>query len=230
MPTDPEVVEGLRNGHVARGIPDLDAENLLLDGVPAREAAFAALGDGVRDEFADNQLCVSVPADRRRRGQELLHRGAGRSAGTRPGQREHKVRWRLKRDPHRLFRTRRGRAENHPSPAGPGGCHTCRVSDDETFHIEMDSHSDDTLTVALAGELDMADADWVEATLAAAAAHHSRLTIDLSRLEFVDSTGLRTLLTLKQRAKILNIDLRFDKPSEAVSRVIDAAGLHSVLD
>ncbi len=94
----------------------------------------------------------------------------------------------------------------------------------------MDSHSDDTLTVALAGELDMADADWVEATLAAAAAHHSRLTIDLSRLEFVDSTGLRTLLTLKQRAKILNIDLRFDKPSEAVSRVIDAAGLHSVLD
>lgn len=93
----------------------------------------------------------------------------------------------------------------------------------------MDSHADDTLTVALAGELDMADADWVEATLAAAAAHHSRLSVDLSGLEFVDSTGLRTLLSLKKRAAALQIELRFDHPSSAVSRIIEAAGLRTAL-
>lgn len=104
------------------------------------------------------------------------------------------------------------------------------MSNDETFHVEMDSHQDDTLTVTLAGELDVNDADWVEATLAAAAAHHSRLTIDLSGLDFVDSTGLRSLVALKQRATILTIDIRFVNPTSAVSRVISAAGLQASLD
>ncbi len=104
------------------------------------------------------------------------------------------------------------------------------MSNDETFHVELDSHLDDRLTVALQGELDVNEADWVEATLAAAAAHHSRLTIDLSGLEFVDSTGLRSLLTLKQRAAVMNISLHFDNPSSAVSRVIAAAGLQPSLD
>lgn len=94
----------------------------------------------------------------------------------------------------------------------------------------MDSHPDDTLTVALAGELDVNDADWVEATLAAAAAHHAKLTIDLSGLEFVDSTGLRSLVTLKQRATILQIAIRFENPTSAVARVIAAAGLQASLD
>jgi anti-anti-sigma factor len=107
---------------------------------------------------------------------------------------------------------------------------TGRVSDDETFHVEMDSHADETLTVSLAGDLDMADSEWVEATLTAAAEHHSKLTIDLGGLDFVDSTGLRTLIALKQTATIREIDVRFDNPSAAVARVIQAAGIHSVLD
>ncbi|WP_116997654.1 STAS domain-containing protein [Desertimonas flava] len=104
------------------------------------------------------------------------------------------------------------------------------MSSDDTFHVEMDSHPDDTLTVTLAGELDVNEADWVEDTLSAAAAHHSKLAIDLSGLEFLDSTGLRSLVTLKQRAAILQIEVRFERPSSAVSRVIAAAGLQSTLD
>ena len=108
--------------------------------------------------------------------------------------------------------------------------HTGLVADDETFHVEMESHADDTLTVALAGDLDIGDAEWVEATLAAAVEHRSCLTIDLSGLDFVDSTGLRSLMSLKQTATIRKIDLRFENPSRAVSRLLEAAGLQSALD
>lgn len=97
------------------------------------------------------------------------------------------------------------------------------VSDSESFHIEMDSHDDDTVTVVLDGEMDMADADWVEATLATAAEHHRLMNIDLSGLSFIDSTGLRALLSIQQGAKIRGIELRFTHPSSAVSRVLEAA-------
>ena len=79
-------------------------------------------------------------------------------------------------------------------------------------------------------ELDIADADWVEATLAAAAEHHRGLTIDLSGLEFIESTGLRSLITLKQRAAILGIDAHFVQPSQAVTRTLKAAGIQPTLE
>jgi len=104
------------------------------------------------------------------------------------------------------------------------------MGDDETFHVEMDSHSDDSLTVSLQGELDIDDAAWVEATLAAAAEHHGKLSVDLSGLEFIDSAGLRSLITLKQRATILNIDVGFENFSPAVSRALNAAGLQTTLE
>ena len=104
------------------------------------------------------------------------------------------------------------------------------MPDDDTFHVELDSHQDSTLTVSLAGELDMADATWVEATLATAADHHRRIVIDLSGLEFIDSTGLRSLMTLRQRAQIQSITVEFERPSQAVARAVDAAGLRATLD
>ena len=108
--------------------------------------------------------------------------------------------------------------------------HTERVSSDGTFHLEMDSHPDDTQTVSLTGELDMDDANWVEATLASAADHHRRMTIDLSALEFIDSTGLRALIALRQRATVRQMAISFENPSSAVLRPLKAAGLHASFD
>ena len=102
-------------------------------------------------------------------------------------------------------------------------------SESESFHINMDSHDDDTLDVVLGGELDMADADWVEATLATAAAHHHRMNIDLSGLSFIDSTGIRTLMALQQRGVILGIEVHFTNPSTAVNRLLGAASLTGLI-
>ena len=86
------------------------------------------------------------------------------------------------------------------------------------------------LTVSLDGELDMADADWVEPTLAAAAPHHRRMEVDLDGVSFIDSTGIRALVTLKQRADVIGLRFGFTHPSDAVRRTLHAAGLHDLVD
>ena len=56
------------------------------------------------------------------------------------------------------------------------------MDEPDTFSVEMQSDANDVLTVVLDGELDMADADWVEESLAAAAPHHRRMVIELDKL------------------------------------------------
>jgi anti-sigma B factor antagonist len=107
--------------------------------------------------------------------------------------------------------------------------HTGRVSDDD-FKVELESDRDDVLTVRLDGELDMANADWVDDTLAAAGAHHRRIAVELDAVSFLDSTGIRVLQSLRTRSRELNIEVSFVKPSAAVERVLDAAGLIDLVD
>ena len=94
----------------------------------------------------------------------------------------------------------------------------------------MESDSDEVLTVALDGELDMSEVDWVEATLAAAAPHHRRMEVDLQELSFIDSTGLRTLMSLKQRADVIGLEFRFTNPSTEARRALRAAGLDDIVE
>jgi len=99
-----------------------------------------------------------------------------------------------------------------------------------TFEVEMHSTPAEVLVVTLQGALDLAQADWVEDTLAAAASHHRRMEIRLSKVTFLDSTGIRTLLTLRDRARALGLDLHFRDPSPAVDLALRAAGLTNVVD
>jgi anti-anti-sigma factor len=104
------------------------------------------------------------------------------------------------------------------------------VDERDTFNVEMQSDANDVLTVVLDGELDMADAGWVEESLAAAAPHHRRMVIELHKLTFIDSTGIRTLLVLRQRADAAGIRIQFRKPSAEVMRTLTSAGLTDILD
>jgi anti-anti-sigma factor len=69
--------------------------------------------------------------------------------------------------------------------------------------LKISSAVDDgTVSLALEGELDLAGAPDMEASLAAVERDApTRLVIDLSRLQFIDSTGLRLLLQADARAK-----------------------------
>jgi anti-anti-sigma factor len=60
--------------------------------------------------------------------------------------------------------------------------------------LRIDTRGDATLV--LTGELDLAGEQRLEAAIARARASAGALTIDLSGLEFIDSSGLRVLVRL----------------------------------
>ena len=82
-----------------------------------------------------------------------------------------------------------------------------------------------TLTVALDGELDFATALGVELRLEEAIRQADRVVVDLSNLDFIDSTGLRTLLESHAAARREGVQLELVPGPEAVQRVFEVAGL-----
>lgn len=85
---------------------------------------------------------------------------------------------------------------------------------------------DGWLVVQPSGEIDIATADAVEACLA-----ENRDTIlDLTEVTFMDSTGLRTLVSVHNRLKQADNRLRIVIPDGPVERIINITGLSGALD
>jgi anti-sigma B factor antagonist len=86
------------------------------------------------------------------------------------------------------------------------------------------------ICVALAGELDLAGAAQLEASLAAAERERpARLILDLTRLAFIDSTGLRLLLQADARARERGGELVLRPGEPSVQRVFEITGAIDVL-
>jgi anti-sigma B factor antagonist len=82
--------------------------------------------------------------------------------------------------------------------------------------------------VLAAGSLDMATAPVLEAQLAQLReAGFRRLIVDLRGLEFMDSSGLRLLLTWDAEARQDGFAIEFVKGPPAVQRVFDITGTAS---
>jgi len=75
--------------------------------------------------------------------------------------------------------------------------------------------------VALRGELDLADAAVVAAELAAVAAREPRIIVDLTGLEFLDSSGVAALARGRRQAWQAGGDLLLAAPQRRVMRVLD---------
>ncbi len=87
-----------------------------------------------------------------------------------------------------------------------------------------------TVSLALEGELDLAGAPDMEASLAAIEQDEpARLVIDLSRLQFIDSTGLRLLLQADAHAKEQGYELVLRPGTQAVQRVFEVTGALAIL-
>jgi anti-sigma B factor antagonist len=81
---------------------------------------------------------------------------------------------------------------------------------------------EDTVILALRGELDLTSAPQFEQeVLAAAARNPRRMVIDLSGLEFMDSTGLRALLIARERAQENGHELALRRGPRQVQRVLE---------
>ena len=92
--------------------------------------------------------------------------------------------------------------------------------------IQTGSDPSGVPVVTVSGELDMSNADALEAAVAAiAAAGPDRLIFDLSGLRFMDSAGIAVLIGASAEVK----SVRLRAPSLAVRRVVELSGLSEIL-
>lgn len=81
---------------------------------------------------------------------------------------------------------------------------------------------------AVVGEIDAHTAP--EITEAVARSDHRSLEIDLSRVEFVDSSGLRALIEAHQTFEANGGSLTLVRPSPIVARLFDISGVGDYLN
>jgi len=99
------------------------------------------------------------------------------------------------------------------------------IPDAFTVRIEQ---SGDAAVVVPTGELDLATAPALEAALARAFDDAEHVVLDLRELEFIDSSGLRTLLTARRQAEDADRQFSLVAGHRALERTLEIAGVHKV--
>jgi anti-sigma B factor antagonist len=84
--------------------------------------------------------------------------------------------------------------------------------------------------VSAAGEIDIATAPALDEALDAAVAEgNTRVAVDLEQVTFMDSTGLRSLITSDRRLTELEGDLVIIAPGGPARRLLEIAGVAGTL-
>ena len=97
------------------------------------------------------------------------------------------------------------------------------------LRVSSRSQGDHTI-VALAGEIDLYTAPRLQSELTAAmgAGKPARIVVDMSAVEFCDSTGMNVLLAAHRQACERGGDLALAAPRAAVRKILEVTGLGSV--
>jgi anti-anti-sigma factor len=106
-----------------------------------------------------------------------------------------------------------------------------RVSQDmdETVFRVRTRPENGVMTVALSGELDLAGVAELQQAIEHARALGERLVVDLSDLEFIDSSGLRVLVGLHNAAETQGFDYSILPGPPVVQRAFALCGLDRTL-
>jgi anti-anti-sigma factor len=97
--------------------------------------------------------------------------------------------------------------------------------------LTINSDREDTVhTICVAGELDLASADALQAELERVEATDAEsIVLDLSGLGFMDSTGVRLLVMAHARSRADSNRLALLRGGPAVQRVLELSGVKSTL-
>ena len=100
-------------------------------------------------------------------------------------------------------------------------------------HVELRVSSrteGDHTVVSLAGEIDLYTAPHLQSELAAAMgpADPAQIVVDMSEVEFCDSTGMNVLLAAHRQACERGGGLALAQPRASVRKVLEVTGLASV--
>jgi anti-sigma B factor antagonist len=84
----------------------------------------------------------------------------------------------------------------------------------------------DRLIVSLSGELDMASAELLQRTVEGEALKDGAMVVlDLQQLQFIDSTGLRIILAVRERCRERQQEFAITPGSQQVQRLLSVAGV-----
>lgn len=92
----------------------------------------------------------------------------------------------------------------------------------ELFEM-VERHERNATVVALSGELDFGTVGQVQARLAELRDQGAATLLDLDALTFMDSTGIRLVLTACEDSRRVGWSFRVTRGSERVQRVLEAA-------
>jgi anti-sigma B factor antagonist len=100
------------------------------------------------------------------------------------------------------------------------------------FAVSVQSSDSGSTVLGLAGELDLAGAPQMRAAGLGALreAGCSALVLDLSKLSFVDSTGLGSWVELRNHAQQHSQSVALRGVSENLARILEIAGLTALFD
>jgi anti-anti-sigma factor len=100
-----------------------------------------------------------------------------------------------------------------------------------TLNIDSTFLARDVLCLAVAGEIDMASTDLLDAAIRRAFAIDgiARVVLDMQRTTFLDSSGVRSLLLADQAATESGIAFRIMNPPPIARRVLELTGVFELL-
>ena len=100
-------------------------------------------------------------------------------------------------------------------------------------HVELRVSSrsqGDHVVLALAGEIDLYTAPKLQTELTSAlgASKSAHIVVDMSAVEFCDSTGMNVLLAAHRKAREQGGDLELAGPRATVRKILQVTGLETV--
>jgi stage II sporulation protein AA (anti-sigma F factor antagonist) len=100
-----------------------------------------------------------------------------------------------------------------------------RVTADKHLRIDVRTEHD-RVVVALHGELDLVGAPLLESEVESAAVESAPMVVlDLEDLQFIDSSGLRVILSAHERARERGQAFALTRGSQQVQRLLSIAGV-----
>jgi stage II sporulation protein AA (anti-sigma F factor antagonist) len=90
--------------------------------------------------------------------------------------------------------------------------------------------ADGIRVLTLAGEIDRDTGQTLRQALDASATPHPRIVVDLSRVTFMDSTGINILISAHRSLTEAGGWIRLAAPTEAVLRLLQIVGVDTVID
>lgn len=91
--------------------------------------------------------------------------------------------------------------------------------------------SDNTLTITLNGDIDHHSAKSVRSKIDSEIflIRPKHIVLDLSRVDFMDSSGLGLILGRYTKAGEIGCDLKLKNPNEKVRKILDLAGVERII-